>query len=274
MSVESPFDSSSLDELNHSGFVIIEGILSPSHIAALIEATSAYATGGHDGALDRRGEVYGGRDLLWRVPEVFSLAQSSEVLAPVQAILGPAAFPVRGLFFDKTLTTNWNLPWHQDLTIAVSSRVDISGFGPWTRKAGIPHAHAPADLLARMVTIRLHLDDAGPGDGPLRVLPGSHLTGKLTAQQLAAWCSRAGNLAVDCVAPAGGALIMRPLLLHSSATRTEPGHRRVIHLEYAAENLPAGLEWYGRADRARQVRTSRELIQAPSGWITSDQTLK
>jgi hypothetical protein len=37
---------------------------------------------------------------------------------------------------------------------------------------------------------------------------------------------------------------MRPLLLHASASGTREGHRRVIHLEYAAEALPDGLEWY------------------------------
>ena len=37
---------------------------------------------------------------------------------------------------------------------------------------------------------------------------------------------------------------MRPMLLHASASGTGPGHRRVIHLEYAAEQLPGGLEWY------------------------------
>lgn len=249
MSVKSKTDSSCLDSFERSGLLIIEGILSAHRVAELIEATRAYAAGGHDGVLDRRGEVYGGRDLLWRVPEVFGLARSPEVLVRVQAILGPAAFPVRGLFFDKTLTTNWNLPWHQDLTVAVAGRRDVPGFGPWTRKAGIPHAHAPAELLARMVTIRLHLDDSGPGDGPLRVLPGSHTAGKLSGQALAAWSSRAGELTVDCVVGAGGAVIMRPLLVHSSASRTAPGHRRVIHLEYAAESLPAGLEWYESANR-------------------------
>ena len=249
MSAKSSMDVTSLDEFNRSGFVIIEGVLSSKRVAELLESTRAYATAGHDGALDRRGEVYGGRDLLWRVPEVFALASSPEVLAQIQAILGPAAFPVRGLFFDKTLTTNWNLPWHQDLTIAVQSRIDVPGFGPWTRKAGIPYAHAPADLLARMVTIRLHLDDSGPADGPLRVLPGSHLAGKLNAHELAAWSARAGDMAVDCVVHAGGAVIIRPLLLHSSASRMAPGHRRVIHLEYAAENLPGGPEWYDSANR-------------------------
>jgi Phytanoyl-CoA dioxygenase (PhyH) len=233
-----------LDSLERFGFTIIERVLTAERVAALIEATRTYATGGHDGALDRRGEVYGGRDLLWRVAEVRSLAQSPEILAMVQAVLGRAAFPVRGLFFDKTLTTNWGLPWHQDLTIALQARRDVQGFGPWTRKAGIPHAHAPADLLARMLTIRLHLDDSGPGDGPLRVIPGSHAAGRLNGQALAAWSSRARELAVDCNVAAGGAVVMQPLLVHASASRTEPGHRRVIHLEYAAESLPGGLQWY------------------------------
>jgi Phytanoyl-CoA dioxygenase (PhyH) len=78
----------------------------------------------------------------------------------------------------------------------------------------------------------------------MRVLPGSHTTGKLNAGAVASWSARAGELAVDCVVPAGGAVAMRPLLLHASASGTALGHRRVIHLEYAAEALPGALEWY------------------------------
>jgi hypothetical protein len=36
---------------------------------------------------------------------------------------------------------------------------------------------------------------------------------------------------------------MRPLLLHASSPAADPRHRRVIHLEFAAEPLPGGLEW-------------------------------
>jgi hypothetical protein len=43
---------------------------------------------------------------------------------------------------------------------------------------------------------------------------------------------------------------MRPLLLHASASGTGPGHRRVIHLEYAVEELPGGLEWYESVRRS------------------------
>jgi hypothetical protein len=76
------------------------------------------------------------------------------------------------------------------------------------------------------------------------VLPGSHTTGRLDAAAVAAWSARAGELAVDCLVPAGGAVVMRPLVLHASASRDGQGHRRVIHLEYAAEALPDGLRWY------------------------------
>ncbi len=233
-----------LERISRDGFAILERVATPARVAELIEATRSYSSGDHDGRLDRRGEVYGGRDLLWRIPEVGRLARSPELTTIAESVLGPGAFAVRGLFFDKTPTVNWNLPWHQDLTVAVRERRDVPGFGPWTRKGGIPYAHAPADLLSRMVTIRLHLDDCGPASGPMRVLPGSHSAGKLAPGAIAAWTTRAASLAVDCIVPAGGAVIMHPLLLHASASSTGPGRRRVIHLEYAAEPLPDGLEWY------------------------------
>src|ERR1700757_957854 len=59
-------------------------------------------------------EIYGVRELLWRVPAVRRLAHSRGLLEIVVAILGLEAFAVRGLFFDKTMITNWNLAWHQE----------------------------------------------------------------------------------------------------------------------------------------------------------------
>src|SRR5262245_31591534 len=233
-----------VERLARDGYASLEGVATPDRLAGLIEATRAYAAGAHGGRLDRRGEVYGGRDLLWRNPEIGRLARSRELSAIAEAVLGPAAFAVRGLFFDKTPTVNWNLPWDQDLTVAVRERRDAPGFGPWTLKGGVPHTHAPADLLARMVTIRLHLDDCGPPTGPMRVLPGSHAHGRLAPAAIAAWTARAHTHAVDCHVRAGGVVVMRPLLLHASASGTGPGHRRVIHLEYAADPLSGGLEWH------------------------------
>ena len=39
-------------------------------------------------------------------------------------------------------------------------------------------------------------------------------------------------------------LAFQPLTLHASSAATSPGHRRVVHLEFATGALPGGLAWY------------------------------
>jgi len=46
-----------------------------------------------------------------------------------------------------------------------------------------------------------------------------------------------------CSVGCGGALVMRPLVLHASSAATAPTHRRVIHIEYSPVELPDGLQW-------------------------------
>src|SRR6266700_2544520 len=60
------------------------------------------------------------------------------------------------------------------------------------------------------------------------------------------WSSKAG---IPHVQPPisvleGGLVVMRPLLLHASSPAKSPGHRRVVHIEYAAAELADGLKWY------------------------------
>jgi hypothetical protein len=42
--------------------------------------------------------------------------------------------------------------------MAVAERLEVDGFGPWTVKNGFVHVAPPFDLLAGMVTLRIHLD--------------------------------------------------------------------------------------------------------------------
>ena len=184
---------------------------------------------------------YAIRDLFNVLPEARRLAESDAVRSLVERVLHPNAFVVRGLLFDKTRDANWKVAWHQDLTIAVQQRVHVPGYGPWSIKGGRTHVLAPVGLLSRMLTVRLHLDDCVDGNGPLRVLPGSHLHGKLNSADIREW--RAHVPAALCAVRRRGALLMRPLLLHASSPSLNPSHRRVIHLEFAAENLPGGLHW-------------------------------
>jgi len=183
------------------------------------------------------------RNLL-SVPSVHGLAVSKPVREIIETVLGPRCFAVRGIFFNKTRGANWKVVWHQDLTIALRERREVDGFGPWTTKAGIMHVQPPAEVMAGILAIRLHLDDSGLDNGPLRVVPGSHRQGRLSAEQIASWPK---ENSVTCIVPKGGALVMRPLLLHASSACTIPKSRRVIHLEFASAELPQGLIWHETA---------------------------
>jgi hypothetical protein len=221
------------------GFAVVPGVLDPTTIAELIGAVETLPRPAY-GLV--KGNPYGVRNLLRISPAVRYLAWSSHVMELVRAVIGPGTFPVRGIFFDKNPDANWKVPFHQDLTIAVQSRIDVEGFGPWSVKEGIAHTQAPVGLLERMLAVRLHLDDCTEDDGPLRVLPGTHRFGRLDSAGIDELRARGTETAVT--ARAGDAILMRPLLLHASSPAAQPSHRRVIHLEYAAEPLPGGLRWY------------------------------
>jgi ectoine hydroxylase-related dioxygenase (phytanoyl-CoA dioxygenase family) len=128
--------------------------------------------------------------------------------------------------------------------IAVRENIETPGFFGWSVKSGVPHVHPPADILERMVTLRLHLDDCREDNGPLRVIPRTHHGDRLSDEEVDGACEN--NTAVTCPMAAGGVLVMRPLILHSSSPATSPRHRRVLHIEFAADSLPRGLEWYER----------------------------
>jgi ectoine hydroxylase-related dioxygenase (phytanoyl-CoA dioxygenase family) len=246
-----------LPSLETNGFVVVPDLLSPEVVAELIEALDAIRPGA--AALEREGRVYASRNLLGEVPRIRELAAEPSTHALVSSVLGANAFAVRGLLFDKTAEANWTVPWHQDLSIAVRSRVEVAGYGRWTVKAGVTHVQPPSSILGRMLTVRFQLDPGQAENGPLRVIPGSHRHGRLDAKATRNWLEH--TPAVACLVPVGGALVMKPLLLHASSPSVEVhsgSHRRVIHLEFAADALPEGLEWHDRVVPTREVFVPRD----------------
>ena len=227
-------------DFESDGFAIVPGVLAPEAVDALARAIDEAGEG--PAVLRREGALYGMRDALRGLPEIRELARSEPLLGLVRPVLGPGAFAVRALLFDKTPGANWGVPWHQDLTVAVKARIDAAGFGPWTIKAGIDHVRPPVSVLERMVTLRVHLDDCGPDRGPLRVLPGSHRGGLLGAEGTHRRLER--DRPASCLVGRGGVVMIRPLLLHASSPAESPRRRRVVHLEYAADPLPVGLAWF------------------------------
>ena len=164
------------------------------------------------------------------------------------AVLGAAARPVRAVMFDKTATTNWAVAWHQDRTIAVRAQCEAPGFGPWTIKAGVPHVEPPFDILAGMVTLRVHLDDCGQDNAPLLVVPGSHRLGQIPGPEAPAVAQRLGHAA--CLAAAGDIWVYATPIVHASERSRNPIRRRVLQVDYANRELPCGLAWAGVAGAA------------------------
>jgi hypothetical protein len=226
-------------DLAKDGFSVTGPLLDSVSIDRLIEATEGRDPG--DARRQRNSGMYAVRNLLTLVPEVRALASSPVVRSIIEPVLGLGWRCVRGILFDKSPEANWKVAWHQDLSVAVERRLEVSGFGPWSVKAGVQHVQPPVEILENMLTVRLHLDDCGLDNGPLNVLPGSHALGVLDPASVEE-CRRARD-PVACIVVAGAALVMRPLLLHASSSATRPRHRRVIHLEFSAGELPGGLKW-------------------------------
>lgn len=159
------------------------------------------------------------------------------------AAVGRAARPVRAILLDKNDAANWSLGWHQDRTIAVRERVEIPGFGPWTVKQGILHVQPPFEVIAAMATLRVHLDEVPADNGPLLIALGSHRFGRISESEIGNVVSRCDTM--SCEAEAGDVWLYATPILHASEAAKCPNGRRVLQVDYAAIDLPDGLEWLG-----------------------------
>ncbi len=159
------------------------------------------------------------------------------------SVLGNTWGAVRGLYFDKPPGASWSLPWHQDKTIAVKdNKIPSKSFTRPTTKAGVGHVEAPEAIWNNMLTIRIHLDAMTDNNGPLLVHNGSHRMGKMQE----AWVPDAKQFTtVRCAL--GSAVIMRPLLSHSSIVSRPDctDHRRTIQIELSNQRiLDEHFQWH------------------------------
>jgi PAS domain S-box-containing protein len=216
-------------QFTRNGFLIVENVLTKDAVEQIRAILNT---------LQRdRANI---RNVLASAPRIRELLRSNGAFRVAEEVLDRKPHLTRAILFDKKPGANWAVGWHQDIAIAVLKRLDVPGFAGWSVKEGITHVHPPVDVLEQMVTVRIHIDDCAYENGPLQVLPASHLHGRLSNDELNHWSQRP---AVTCVATPGSAILMRPLLIHRSSQAKAPSHRRVLHLEFAASELPGGLEW-------------------------------
>jgi ectoine hydroxylase-related dioxygenase (phytanoyl-CoA dioxygenase family) len=226
-------------QFERNGFQIIKSLVSYvecEHLAA--ELTPLF----EQQVKSTNNRIGGLRNLLRTNKLVSTFAKSPLVTRLIHQVAGSEAFPVRAIFFDKNPESNWLVPWHQDLAIAVTEKIETPGFTGWSVKDGIVHVHPPEEILAGMIALRLHRDSCNASNGALRLIAGSHRSGKIPAGEVSRRTSVKSE--VVCEVAKGGALLLRPLLLHASSPAESPCHRRVLHIEFAAQKLPNRLEWF------------------------------
>ena len=218
--------------LADAGFEMRREVLRPRDIEAIKAEVSV------DHEIMRRTGI---QNLEKKFASIARVAAEPSVVSIAEDWLGGVPTLVRALFFDKTRERNWSVGWHQDRTVALSRRVHLPGWAPWTRKDGVDHVQPPRAVLEQMVTIRLQIDDADEEGGCLLVVPQSQKLGILKEAEIHEAVAAATPRA--CVARAGDALVMRPLILHASLKSRRLGHRRVVHLEYSSYELPEAVSW-------------------------------
>jgi ectoine hydroxylase-related dioxygenase (phytanoyl-CoA dioxygenase family) len=94
-----------------------------------------------------------------------------------------------------------------------------------------------------MVTLRVHIDDVPATNAPLLIAPGSHTEGRAPVDAIEKVVRRCGTQA--CIAEAGDVWLYATPILHASEIASEPMHRRVLQVDFSAEDLPGNLEWLG-----------------------------
>jgi hypothetical protein len=178
----------------------------------------------------------GSRTLL-ALDAIASLGRSLVATPSIAALLPTDAQAVQCTLFSKSYASTWSVTPHQDLSIPVIERRDLAGWSGWSLKEGVWFVQPPVTVLEQMVAVRVQLDDNAADTGPLEVVPGTHLMGRLSSESIRV---AAASGKVPCVVERGGVVLLRPLLIHSSAKGRSAGNRRVLHFLYGPP-LPQAL---------------------------------
>ncbi len=222
-----------LQDLLSHGFVITDTLLEkriPERLLAQLTELNAFDYGQPQPD-----------DLLQASPEVDRVANDEQLLKFLNHATGVRNFPVKAFILDKSRGSNWEIPWHQDLLIAVSRQTDCPGYTNWSVEAGIPHVRPPVSVLEKLITLRIHLDDCGASNGAIHAIEGSHTLGVLDQEQIEALKAR--STPRICRAGKNSVMLMKPLLLHYSPASASDVPRRILQIEYGHE-LGNGITWH------------------------------
>lgn len=235
---DTPLNSNQLEQFRSQGYVLLENAISNEALARLAAdfdhwvSESRHHSDSYGEQLDGRprfslepGHCYD-RPALRRIASPVELSQAylevmrNGVAADAAAqLVGPNIKFNNAKINSKHPGTATEVKFHQDFL-----------FEP----------HTNDDL----VTVLYFLDELTPENGPLEIVPGSHLgpfhdhwhDGVFTGSVSPEIAAEARQSAIPCFGPAGAACLMHTRLLHGSAPNLSSTPRTLYIVEYCAED--------------------------------------
>ncbi len=229
-------------EIEKNGFVVIPNVFSETEINAITSCIDAVDTSAE--TFRKSADLFAIRQFLNEIPSASNNIFNDILKSIIASLFGEDYFVVKSIYFDKPQDSNWFVSYHQDLTIAVTTKSEIEGYSSWTVKQGQFAVQPPTGILENIYTIRIHLDDTTEENGALKVVPESHNKGIYRPENID-WNTETEAV---CDVDKGGIMIMKPLLLHSSSRTTNNKRRRVIHIELSNKELPQEIHWAEKSE--------------------------
>jgi len=218
--------------LEHKGFGILNHIYTKRDIRKLKTNLDSYIK-------EHNEQAFGMREVLKKIPKLKDVLFNKNFKKLIKSI-DKDVFLTKAIYFDKSPKDNWYVTWHQDVPINVLEKIEVDGFKSWTNKKGVISVCPPENISKNTFAMRIHLDDTTNKNGALKVIPGSH-NKRLNDEEI----KLISNNSIPFISEiaAGGAQLIKPLLLHASSPTTVQKRRRVLHLEFSSIKLPNGLKY-------------------------------
>ncbi|MFH6969470.1 phytanoyl-CoA dioxygenase family protein [Flavobacterium sp. FlaQc-28] len=232
-----------LNQINNEGFSIINNIYTKNEIEKLISLIENTTKNEFNISTFRKSQdLFAIRQFHKEIPETLDLIFNQNLKEIIKSNFGTGYFITKSIYFDKPEKSNWFVAYHQDLTISVDKKIDVENFENWTVKQNQYAVQPPKEILENNFTIRIHIDKTTKDNGALKVINNSHSKGILRIENL----DFENEKETICEVEKGGIMIMKPLLFHASNKTTNNERRRVIHIEFSKQELPAELQWSER----------------------------
>lgn len=229
-----------INQINNEGFAIINNVYNENEIKKLILLIEDITEKDSENTTFRKSQdLFAIRQFHKEVPETLDFIFNENLKTIIESNFGKGYFITKSIYFDKPEKSNWFVAYHQDLTISVDQKTEVENFENWTVKQNQFAVQPPKEILEANFTIRIHIDKTTKENGALKVINNSHSKGILRIENL----DFENEKETICEVEKGGIMIMKPLLFHASNKTTNNERRRVIHIEFSKQQLPAGLEW-------------------------------